>query len=351
MARIKYRGSRAAASKAAKVAPTSYKVYAGPQPPRGPYRLKATRMTVKMNKNNDPYFRVLSVIDEPVKKNGKTNPRAQYNGAFVVGSSNQTDEYAEIFNAFLQSMGCTTKDIQAIWNTGVETVDNPKGDDFVKTLGAVKINGNAALYFYGLVDLEIGNKKPTGGKYADKLSVGRFLTSKDIMGDSESSDYEDDDDDDDEDEDLDPDEGPDEDSDDEGEEGDDAYEERQSELEGMTRAAWRALLKELESDLVITAKVKDAQIVEEILALEFPEEEEEGDEEEDDDLQELDRTELKALIKEEKLEVKVLKSMPDGAIRDAIREARGGVEEEEDDPPAKPVSKRRSKSSAGEPPF
>ena len=52
------------------------------------------------------------------------------------------------------------------------------------------------------------------------------------------------------------------------------------------------------------------------------EDEEEDDEEEDDDpLADLDRAGLKAYIKENDLEVKVLKSMSDDDIRDKIREA------------------------------
>lgn len=358
MARVKFRGNRAAAAKAAKAAPQGYKVYDGPQPPRGPYRLKLIRLSTKYNINNDPYFSAFASIDEPVKKNGKTNPKAQYNGATVRGSSNQSAEYPEMFNGFLSSMGCSTKDIQAVWATGVETVDNPKGDDFVKSLGRVKINGET-VHFFGLVDMEAGGtNKATGKKYADRLGVVRFLTPNDIMGASDSSDEDDEEMEDDE---LDPDEvdeeeEAEEDGDEEGDVDEEAYEERQAELEGMTRAALKALLKPLGSDLRVTAKVTDEQIVEEILGLEFPEDEEDDseDDEEEDDLADLDRAGLKALIKDEELDVRVLKSMSDDDIREAIVTARGGSdddEEEEDEPPAKPISRRRSKSTAGEPPF
>ena len=56
---------------------------------------------------------------------------------------------------------------------------------------------------------------------------------------------------------------------------------------------------------------------------------EEDDEAEDDGLDEMDRAALKAHIKSEGLDVRVLKSMDDGWLRAAIREASGGEDEEE----------------------
>lgn len=368
MARIKFKGNRAAAAKAAKAEGESYKVYDGAQPPRAPYRMRLIRMSTKYNANGDPWFSVFAAIDEPAKKNGKTNPKAQYNGATARGSSNQSADYPEMFNAFLSSMGCSKTDVSAIWNTGVETIDNPKGDDFVKALGKVKIAG-ANLHFFGMVDMEAGGiNKQTKKKYPDRLGVVRFLTPNDILGASDSP--EDDEDVEEEDE-LDPDEVDEEEEESEEDadetsdsEDEEAYEERQAELEGMTRTALKALLKPLGSDLRVTVKVTDEQIVEEILGLEFPEgeeaseeeeEEPEDDEEEDDGLASLDRAELKALIKEEELEVRVLKSMSDENIREAITMARGEADDEDEDevepPKDKPAAKRRSKSTAGEPPF
>lgn len=63
------------------------------------------------------------------------------------------------------------------------------------------------------------------------------------------------------------------------------------------------------------------------------EEDEEPEEEEDEgiDLSELDRVALKKLIKDNELEVRVLKSMSDDDIRQAIAEALGGDEEPEDE--------------------
>lgn len=64
---------------------------------------------------------------------------------------------------------------------------------------------------------------------------------------------------------------------------------------------------------------------------EAEDEEDEEEDEEEDDLTELSRTELKAYIKENELDVTVKKSMTDDDIRTAIEEAMGGEEDEEDE--------------------
>lgn len=74
----------------------------------------------------------------------------------------------------------------------------------------------------------------------------------------------------------------------------------------------------------------------------------EGDE--DDELDGMNRTELKAYIKENELDVKVKKSWSDDEIREAIRNAEGGSEKEEEEPepetkpePKKKASKKEKK--------
>jgi len=70
-----------------------------------------------------------------------------------------------------------------------------------------------------------------------------------------------------------------------------------------------------------------------------PEEDAEEESEEEDaveeaeaaDIAEMDRDELKAVIKEEGLDIKVTKAMDEDAIREAITEARGGGEEAEEE--------------------
>lgn len=58
---------------------------------------------------------------------------------------------------------------------------------------------------------------------------------------------------------------------------------------------------------------------------------EDEDDEESVDLDELDRSELKAYIKENDLDVKVKKSMSDDDIRSAIKEAEGDEDEDDDE--------------------
>lgn len=76
---------------------------------------------------------------------------------------------------------------------------------------------------------------------------------------------------------------------------------------------------------------------------ELEEEDDVEADEEEDDLDELDRAELKALIKEEELDVKVMKSMSDDDLREAINEAREEDEEEDDEEEEEaPAPKRKA---------
>lgn len=74
-------------------------------------------------------------------------------------------------------------------------------------------------------------------------------------------------------------------------------------------------------------------------------EEEEPDEEEDDPLADMTRAELKAHIKAEELEVRVLKTMSDDDLRDAIREASEEEDEEEEPEPVKKTRARKKKAA------
>jgi len=79
------------------------------------------------------------------------------------------------------------------------------------------------------------------------------------------------------------------------------------------------------------AVAKDDDEDEEDVDTEEEEDDAEDEEEDEDDLDGLSRAELKALIKEEGLEVKVLKSMSDDDVREAITEARPDDEEEDEE--------------------
>jgi hypothetical protein len=118
-------------------------------------------------------------------------------------------------------------------------------------------------------------------------------------------------------------------------------------LEEMNRTQLKAFIKEKELEVKVTKSKKDEDIVAEIReALAAAEDEDDEDEDEDDedessvedDIKDLDRAGLKAYIKENELDVTVKKSMDDDAIRKAIIDA---WPDEDDDEAA----------DDGEPPF
>jgi hypothetical protein len=112
-------------------------------------------------------------------------------------------------------------------------------------------------------------------------------------------------------------------------------------LDDLDRAALKKLIKDESLEVKVTKGKSDDDLRKEIAEAmgaeaeeEEPEEEPEEEEEEEDegvDLSELDRKALKAFIKENDLEVKVLKSMSDDDLREAITAAAGDGEEEEED--------------------
>jgi len=146
----------------------------------------------------------------------------------------------------------------------------------------------------------------------------------------------------------------------EGEEEDEEVAERQEELAKMTVAKLKVVAKGLGAKLADYKALEKDDLVNFILDLEFPiedepeeveeeeadEDEEEADEEtEDDGLDEMSRTELKAHIKTEGLDIRVTTKKSDDDLRAEIRaldvepdEEEEESEEDEAEPePAKPV--------------
>lgn len=368
MGRYKFSGVNGA--KAAKTEARRFEVYDGPTPPRGPYLVKVGRMTIGANKNGDGMITTQVIIDEPTKKDGKTNPKARYNGAPAWDRQNVTEESAGYVNSFLESLGCTPTDITNFWKMGPVTEDDPNQADreIIKQLGKVKVANAHALCLMGM-----GQASTRGGKtYDARFEVQSWLVSNQLVG--SGSDLDEDEDVEDEDveadeEEVEEAEADEEDEEDEEPEDDEEFTARQVELEGMTRVQLKKAATAAKLDMKVTAKTKDEDIVAAILDKEFPladeeeeepEDEEEPEEEEDegDELDEATRLDLKRILKDEGIEFRVLKTTSDDQLREAIRAARGGAEEdedEEDEPeedatPAKPVRGRRSKG-AGEPPF
>lgn len=351
------------AKKAATTEAKRFEVYDGPTPPRAPYQVKVTRMFVKQNSNGDPMITTFVVVDEPVKKDGHTNPKARYNGAFAVDRQNVTEQSAGFVNSFIESLGGTQADKNAFWGPGIVTKGDEKDAtvEQVLSIGKVKPIGVHAIALLGMGQASTKN----GKTYEAKLEVQSWLVSSQIKGSQDEDDFDVEDDDEEvseeeveeaeaEDEELDA-------------EDDDEVAARQVALEGLSRVALKKALKESGSDLKVVRTTTDEDMVNAILDIEFPEDEEseeedeeeeieEDEEEEGDDLDEKTRLELKGILRDEKIDLKVLKSTSDDAIRAAIRAARGGEEddeeEEEEEKSAKPAARvgRRSKN-AGEPPF
>lgn len=104
-------------------------------------------------------------------------------------------------------------------------------------------------------------------------------------------------------------------------------------LEEMDRSELKAYIKENSLDVTVRKSMSDDDIREAITEAQGEEESEDEEEEEDEDdgLDEMDRTALKSHIKSNDLDVKVRKSMSDDDIRAAIREASGEEGDEEDE--------------------
>jgi len=134
---------------------------------------------------------------------------------------------------------------------------------------------------------------------------------------------------------------------DEDEEGEDEDEEDGDEDEDEEVTYTKAQLKKLKNDELkevasghdidlpsrLTAKAKESLIAAILKAQEASddEDEDEDDDEEEVDLDELSRAELKVFIKEQELDVKVLKNDSDDELRDKVREALGEEDDEEEE--------------------
>jgi hypothetical protein len=126
------------------------------------------------------------------------------------------------------------------------------------------------------------------------------------------------------------------------EEDEDEDDEDGVDLSTLDRAALKKLIKDNELSISVKKSMSDDDLREAIAEeLGEDEDEEEGDEEEEDDeeedddeeidLSELDRTALKNLIKEQELDIKVLKSDTEDSLRNKIADALGSDGDEEED--------------------
>lgn len=110
---------------------------------------------------------------------------------------------------------------------------------------------------------------------------------------------------------------------------DDADTWTREELAKKTAVALAKIAKEegaSAKDIKAAGKDKDA-----LISLIVGKDDDEDDDDDEDELDDLDRDELKAYIKENELSVKVTKSMDEDDIREAIREAEGDEDDDDED--------------------
>lgn len=103
-------------------------------------------------------------------------------------------------------------------------------------------------------------------------------------------------------------------------------------LSGLSRTELKALIKEHNLDIRVLRSMSDENLRDAVAAgLPDDEDEDDEDDDEDDGLDEMSRVELKAHIKSAGLSIKVLKSMDDDALRAAIREATSEDDDEDEE--------------------
>lgn len=288
-------------------------VYDGPEPPaRVPFRAKVKRLSLKLTNSKSNYMlNFVCEVNEPAKKNGKPNDKAQYNGAAMWGNLNITETGAPWVNQFLLALAGEDKAKKVIsdfWAEKLRFDDAEAQQPMIRSIGTFKINED------GMPIIVQGKTEAGYGIKAD-----RFLLDSNLVGSGADADEADEEDEEEE-------------YAEEDEYSDDEYDERAEELEEMSLDNLKKVAKGL--GIATPRGVKAEALVEAILGEEFPEDEDE-DEEEDE------------VAEEEELE------------EDEPEEE----EEEEPEPPkrtrraaAKPAAKsapaaRGSRRSRKEPPF
>lgn len=303
---------------------TGFESYDGPEPSRpGMYRARIVSNKYKRFKANAEGVQneglVVSVVLEAQK--GDPKKHAQFDGWPTTTNLVFGDKEMMLARESNYYAALGVKD-----EPNIDIVSN-KADALEAGTKVNKIGGKDPVGLYVNVDL-----KPDTYNGVQRLAVDGIYKFRDSVKFETSDDADDDEDD----EDLLDDE--------DGEEGDEEYDARAEELAGETLASLRSTAKELE---ITTTGLKKDGLIEAILAAEFEEvddeeeddeaEEEDADEEEEDDeydeetrreeLADLDRVELKKILRDLDSSFTVLKKHSDDDLRDAI------VSKEQDETP------------------
>ena len=239
-------------------------VYDGPEPPaRVPFRAKVKRLSLRLTNSKSNYMlNFVCEVNEPAKKNGKPNDKAQYNGAAMWGNLNITETGAPWVNQFLLALAGEDKAKKVIsdfWAEKLRFDDAEAQQPMIRSIGTFKINED------GMPIIVQGKTEAGYGIKAD-----RFLLDSNLVGSGADADEDDEEDEEEE--------YADEDDEAAAEDEFAEYEDREEELEEMSLADLKKVAKGL--DIPTPRGVKAEALVEAILAEEFPEDEDEDDEEE-----------------------------------------------------------------------
>lgn len=274
----------------AKVAPAlGFQEFSGP---KGVYQGVMKQLALGESKAGDDMLKYVWECAE-------TGERAEYNGQSIWDRRLLTDQFAARANGFLVALGCSPADIAVFWDTSpkggpmVDTKKDSQGYQLITAIGKFKINPDGMPLIVSVGMGKASTDPATGNIYEAKMEIKSFLLPE---GDAPRPTPEPDDD-----EDEEPisdatasDEEPEADEEEATEEADEATEEadddpaftaRAAELEAMKRPA---LVKIAKVDLGLRPLTRhsDDEIIDMILAAEFPPLEDEETEEETEAVEE-----------------------------------------------------------------
>lgn len=186
-----------------------FTAYDGPVPPAGVYHGVVKFIKVKTNRNGDPMLNGVIEIDESDKSKSK------YNGYGIWFNQNVTEQGAPYLNSFLVALGCTYKEFIG----GKVSTDNDEPPKILR-IGRLNLTGDNKIV--------VATKRSTYNG-TERLEVSRYMPAKDedveeIEEADEVEEIEDDV------------------ADDDGTDEAEGY--TRAELEEMTMAELRAILKE-----------------------------------------------------------------------------------------------------------
>lgn len=141
-----------------------FDTYDGEDPPKGVYRFRLRRLTLKTNSSDDDMFSGLLVLSD-------TRPgKKQYQGFTVWFNQNITEQGKPYLKQFLVSLGISWQDfMKKTIHDGAKTDDRPAQ---ITVLGGVKLEKEPELR------ASIGMSKATP-QYPAKLEVKTFLPPED----------------------------------------------------------------------------------------------------------------------------------------------------------------------------